>query len=64
MPSTSDGMYDDKQLLKNEKLLRHSSDDEVSSLKSQVAHWKRLEVWFFLFNTSLVYNVVFFVRKL
>ncbi|XP_020577626.1 kinesin-like protein KIN-UB isoform X1 [Phalaenopsis equestris] len=43
VPSTSDGMNDDKQLLKNEKALRQSSEDEVSSLKSQVTQWKRLE---------------------
>ncbi|KAL0904979.1 hypothetical protein M5K25_027148 [Dendrobium thyrsiflorum] len=43
VPSTSDSMNDDKQLVKTEKLLRQSSEDEVSSLRSQVAQWKRLE---------------------
>ncbi|XP_028548368.1 kinesin-like protein KIN-UB isoform X3 [Dendrobium catenatum] len=43
VPSTSDSMNDDKQLVKTENLLRQSSEDEVSSLKSQVAQWKRLE---------------------
>lgn len=42
MPSTSGGI-NDKQLLDNEKMLRQSNEDEVSSLKSQMAQWKRLE---------------------
>ncbi|KAK8964637.1 Armadillo repeat-containing kinesin-like protein 2 [Platanthera guangdongensis] len=42
MPSTSGGI-NDKQLLQNEKILRQSSEDEVSSLKSQVTQLKRLE---------------------
>lgn len=44
-PATpSDEVNEIKQLLQNEILLRQSAEDEVNNLKSQLMHWKKLEV--------------------
>ncbi|PKA59957.1 Armadillo repeat-containing kinesin-like protein 2 [Apostasia shenzhenica] len=43
MVSTSDGINGVEQMFENEKPLRQSSEDEVSSLRRQVAQWKRSE---------------------
>ncbi|URE18351.1 Armadillo repeat-containing kinesin-like protein [Musa troglodytarum] len=41
--SSSDEIAEVRQLLQTEKLMRQSSEDEVSNLKSEVSHWKNLE---------------------
>ncbi|RWW13094.1 hypothetical protein GW17_00023215 [Ensete ventricosum] len=41
--SSSDEIAEVRQLLQSEKLMRQSSEDEVSNLKSEVSHWKNLE---------------------
>ncbi|KAH7669081.1 Plus-end-directed kinesin ATPase protein [Dioscorea alata] len=42
--TSSDEVNEIKQLLQNEILLRQSAEDEVNNLKSQLMHWKKLEV--------------------
>lgn len=38
-----------KKLLQNETHLRKTAEEEISSLRNQLAQWKRLEVWYIYF---------------